>query len=43
MRRILTIELDRREFLPIVQKIHHVTLDAEPTEWTVDTDRGPTN
>jgi hypothetical protein len=42
LRRMLTKELDRREFLPVIVKIHHVTLDAEPTEWTVDTDRGPT-
>lgn len=42
LRKTLTIELDRREFLPVIEKIHNVTLDAEPTEWTVDTDRGPT-
>lgn len=42
LRKTLTTELDRREFLPVVEKIHNVTLDAEPTEWTVDTDRGPT-
>ncbi len=42
LQKTLTTELDRREFLPAVQRILNITLDAEPTEWTVETDRGPT-
>ena len=42
LQKLLLAELDRREFLPVLTKIAHITLDAEPTEWTVETDRGST-
>jgi hypothetical protein len=41
-RKTLETELARREFLPVIEQIAHVTVDAEPTEWTVATDHGPT-
>jgi hypothetical protein len=42
LRRSLEDELARREFLPVIQRIIDVTLGREPTEWTVDTNRGRT-
>lgn len=42
LRRTLEAELARREFLPVIQRIVNVTLEQDPTEWTVDTDRGRT-
>ena len=41
-RELLEAELSRREFLPVIERIVAVTVDTEPTEWTVHTDRGPT-
>lgn len=38
----LEADLARREFLPVISQIHHVSAGAEPTDWEVDTDRGPT-
>ena len=39
-----TIELDlsRREFNPVIQRIVRMAAFAEPSEWEVETDRGPT-
>lgn len=42
VRNTLESELARREFVPVIQRIVNITLDSEPTEWTVETDRGPT-
>jgi hypothetical protein len=42
LRKTLETELARREFLPVIERIVEVTLGREPTEWTVDTDRGRT-
>jgi hypothetical protein len=42
VRNTLESELARREFVPLIQRIVNITLDSEPTEWTVETDRGPT-
>ena len=39
---LLMDELARREFVPIVQRIVKVMADADPSEWHVITDRGPT-
>jgi hypothetical protein len=40
-RRPVEEELDQREFMPVVRRIHRVTL-GEPGQWHVETDRGPT-
>jgi hypothetical protein len=41
-RAVLTDELARREFRPVIHRILHVSGKAEPTEWHVETDRGTT-
>ena len=40
LRELLEEELSTREFLPVIKRIESVT-DGEPSEWVVDTDRGP--
>ncbi len=35
-------ELSKREFLPIVHRIVSISSPVEPSEWEVETDRGPT-
>ncbi|MEX0670590.1 MAG: DUF1854 domain-containing protein [Pirellulales bacterium] len=40
LKTILDRELAQREFLPVIERIEMVS-DTEPTEWAVDTDRGP--
>lgn len=42
VRRLLIEELDRREFLPVVKRILHVSLRVDPSDWEVETDRGVT-
>jgi hypothetical protein len=42
LRRIVDEELTRREFMPVLTHIHHVSAATEPSEWEVDTDRGRT-
>jgi hypothetical protein len=42
VRQVLEQELARREFVPLVRQILSVPADTEPTQWEVDTDRGPT-
>lgn len=39
---MLAEELTRREFVPIVQRIEEVQADADPSHWSIVTDRGPT-
>lgn len=34
-------ELARREFVPLILRVRKVTPRLEPSEWEVDTDRGP--
>ncbi len=41
-RRTLEAEFADREFVPIIRHIQNVSAWNEPSEWTVDTDRGPT-
>lgn len=41
-RAIVDAELARREFLPTIRRIVHVSGNSEPCEWQVETDRGPT-
>ena len=42
MREVLEKDLARREFVPSIRRILSVPADTEPTEWEVETDRGPT-
>jgi hypothetical protein len=42
VRQVLEQELARREFVPLVRQILSIPADTEPTQWEVDTDRGPT-
>jgi hypothetical protein len=42
-REILKDELARREFVPVIERIVRVSGQMEPSEWTVETDRGPTS
>jgi hypothetical protein len=42
LRGVLERDLARREFVPQVRRILRVPVDAEPTHWEVETDRGPT-
>lgn len=42
MRRLITEELDSREFIPEIRKILSVSTYATPSIWQVETDRGPT-
>jgi hypothetical protein len=40
LREILTEELSRREFVPVIARILSATTE-EPSQWEVETDRGP--
>ena len=42
VRQLLEEDLARREFVPHIRRIIKVSTDAEPAEWNVETDRGPT-
>ena len=42
IRQIITEELGRREFMPVVQRLVSVSTFATPSTWSVETDRGPT-
>ena len=35
-------ELSAREFMPVIEKITHVSTFATPSIWDIETDRGPT-
>jgi hypothetical protein len=41
-RAVLEDELAQREFVPVICKIQHISTQTEPSEWTVETDRGVT-
>lgn len=41
-RTMLEEELARREFVPVIERIVSISTAADPTEWNVETDRGPT-
>ena len=41
VRKVLEDDLARREFVPVIQTIDKIS-SADPAEWTVVTDRGPT-
>jgi hypothetical protein len=38
-----TLWLTRREFVPVIRRIVSISSLAEPCEWFVETDRGPTS
>lgn len=40
LRRLLEEELERREFVPLIERIEALS-EGEPAEWSVVTDRGP--
>ena len=42
-RTLLLSELTRREFVPVIRRIERISSLAEPCEWFVETDRGPTS
>ena len=42
VRSVLETDLRRREFIPIVKRIVHMTAFTEPSQWDVETDRGRT-
>lgn len=42
-REMLVSELTRREFVPVIRRIESISSMAEPCEWFVETDRGPTS
>jgi hypothetical protein len=41
-RQLLEEALARRQFLPVIRRIRSVTWGDGPSEWEVETDRGPT-
>ena len=41
IRTLLEDELACREFVPVITKIYDVYADVDPSEWEVETDRGP--
>jgi hypothetical protein len=41
LRQAVEEELARREFVPVIRRIRRVTPRVEPSEWQVETDRGP--
>ncbi len=42
LQKFLEDDLHRREFMPIVTRIVHMTAYTEPSQWDVETDRGRT-
>ena len=42
VRELIEDELARRDFIPGIERIVHITSGLSPTEWTVETDRGAT-
>lgn len=42
LRAFLEEDLTRREFVPVVRRILRISAGVEPSEWDVETDRGPT-
>jgi hypothetical protein len=42
VRQVLEDDLAQREFVPVLRRIVKVSTVGEPSEWEVETDRGPT-
>lgn len=41
-RRLLEEDLARRQLMPVILRVVAISAPAEPSEWEVETDRGPT-
>jgi hypothetical protein len=41
VRAVLEEELGRREFVPVLRRVVRVSAPVDPSEWEVETDRGP--
>jgi hypothetical protein len=41
-RQVLADYLAQHEFLPLIRRVISVSTDADPSQWSVETDRGPT-
>jgi uncharacterized protein DUF1854 len=42
LRRTIEEQLSRREFVPIIRRVHSISAAVEPSDWEVETDRGRT-
>jgi hypothetical protein len=42
LRGVLEEALARREFMPVLRRVLRISTAVEPSEWEVETDRGPT-
>lgn len=42
-RQLIADEMASREFMPVIQRIRHVSSFATPSTWDLETDRGPTS
>lgn len=42
VRQVLDEELQRRDFIPVIERIERISAGANAAEWQVVTDRGPT-
>jgi hypothetical protein len=42
LRAVLEADLAGREFVPVIRRMVRVSAPVEPSEWEVETDRGPT-
>jgi len=42
LRNLLEEDLGRRQFVPLILRVAKVSAPVEPSEWHVETDRGPT-
>lgn len=42
VRETLEADLAKREFIPVIERVESVSAGADPTDWNVLTDRGPT-
>lgn len=42
-RQLIADEMASREFIPVIQRIHHVSSFATPSTWDLETDRGATS
>ena len=40
-RQLIADEMASREFMPVIQRIRHVSSFATPSTWDLETDRGP--
>lgn len=43
IRQLILEDLQDREFVPVIKRVMSVSVAADPSEWHVETDRGPTS